>query len=63
MTCCLNCEDRIIGCHSVCKSYKEDREVYDEKKSMIYSNKNEYKELNDFFIERTYKRKKKLKLI
>lgn len=59
MTCCLNCEDRIIGCHSVCNQYKKQRE----KVHIININKQKRLDFDGYMSINVYKTKKKLKLI
>lgn len=59
MTCCLNCEDRILGCHSVCKRYKKQRE----KIHIMNINKQKQLEFDDFISNSVYKKKKKLRLV
>ena len=41
--CCHNCEDRVVGCHSTCKKYIEDKLKNDEIRK---------KEQNDRIIKR-----------
>lgn len=30
---CMNCKDRVAGCHSTCEKYLDDRAKYDEQKA------------------------------
>lgn len=31
ITCCFDCKDRHVGCHSECETYKKQRKLNDEK--------------------------------
>lgn len=33
--CCWNCTDRVVGCHTTCKKYKEEKADYDKKQKEI----------------------------
>ena len=35
MDCCKNCKDRIVGCHSTCRDYKEYKEKLAEIKKFM----------------------------
>ena len=32
---CLNCKDRVVGCHSTCEKYKEFFELNEKRKDML----------------------------
>lgn len=32
ITCCKDCKDRYVGCHSNCEEYKKQKEKYEEEK-------------------------------
>lgn len=54
--CCLNCQDRIVGCHSECERYKTQRAEYDETMAELKKKKAVRDGLNGFMydsIERT----------
>ena len=40
---CRNCTDRVVGCHSTCKKYKDWKKEDQERKDIIYKNKNKEK--------------------
>ena len=37
---CRNCTKRVVGCHSTCKDYKDWKKEDQERKDIIYKNKN-----------------------
>lgn len=38
---CVNCQERYVGCHSVCDKYKEYRKKLDEFNEAVRKSKNE----------------------
>lgn len=39
ITCCINCEDRTIGCHGTCEKYLTQKEIDASEKERINKNK------------------------
>lgn len=55
---CMNCKDRVAGCHSTCEKYLEDKAKYDEAKAKQRA----AREYDNYHIDRvTEMRTKELK--
>lgn len=60
ITCCKDCADRKIACHSTCETYKEQKAAYEEIKNNIYEQKEKERAINHV-VERNILRRKKIK--
>ena len=58
-TCCKGCNERRIGCHSVCERYLSQKKKLDKIKSIINKEKQTYYDYKQFIID--YKKRKRIK--
>ena len=49
---CQDCEDRVIGCHSICEKYDSYRKEINQRNELIEKNKTKLYLLNDYECER-----------
>lgn len=50
VTCCHNCQEREIGCHSTCKKYIEENEQYLREREKIKAEKNKEAAIREAII-------------
>lgn len=41
--CCIDCPNRVVGCHGSCEEYKKQKEEHFAKASKIYKKRKEYR--------------------
>ena len=58
---CKDCTDRVLGCHSTCIKYIEDKERYEKEKEKIREAKRKEKAIDDYENKRSEHFRKKYK--
>ena len=59
ITCCKDCNDRVLGCHDVCDRYKEEKLQAEKKKEKVLQAKANDKLYRDYHAKAVMKSKKK----
>lgn len=49
--CCIDCQDREVGCHSTCERYIKAKADYEEKNSKRKERENTYAELDSYSVD------------
>ena len=57
--CCKDCNDRVLGCHSTCKTYLDAKAEFEKAKEERRRQRKIDNDATEFFISKAYKEKRR----